>query len=130
MLATDSDVVWADVDAALADESTTVTRVRAGREVRGAVTETDPDLVVLDMQIGSMGGVATCLDLRLEESGDRLPAQNILMLLDRDADIFVARRSGADGWLIKPLDSGRLRRAADAILSGDTYDESARTALG
>jgi len=45
------------------------------------------------------------------------------MLLDRAADLHLARRSGAEGWLIKPLDSLRLRRAADAILAGGTYTE-------
>lgn len=130
VVATDSDAVYDIVAAALADETTTVTRVRSGREVRAAVEELDPDLVVLDLQIGSMGGVATCLDLRLEESGGRLPPQNILLLLDRDADIFIARQSGADGWLIKPLDAGRIRRAAAAITAGGTFDEAERTAVG
>jgi hypothetical protein len=45
------------------------------------------------------------------------------MLLDRIADVFLAQRSGAEGWLIKPLDSFRLRRAATALLAGGTYVE-------
>ena len=45
------------------------------------------------------------------------------MLLDRIADVFLARRSGADGWLVKPLDPLRLRRAVRAVLRGDTYHE-------
>ena len=55
-----------------------------------------------------MGGMATCMDLRLEESGGRLPHVPVLMLLDRRADVFLARRAGADGWVVKPLDSIRL----------------------
>ena len=47
------------------------------------------------------------------------------MLLDRRPDVFLARRSGAEGWLVKPLDPLRLRRAARALLAGGTYhDES------
>ena len=45
------------------------------------------------------------------------------MLLDRHADVFLARRADADGWLIKPLDSFRIRRAAEALLAGGEYDE-------
>ena len=45
------------------------------------------------------------------------------MLLDRSADLHLARRCGADGWLIKPLDPLRLRRAAEAILAGGRYTE-------
>lgn len=45
------------------------------------------------------------------------------MLLDRTADVFLARRSEADGWLIKPLDSIRVRKAATTLLGGETYYE-------
>jgi hypothetical protein len=49
------------------------------------------------------------------------------MLLDRRADVNLARRSAADGWLIKPLDPLRLRRAAKAIAAGGTYVEGVPT---
>jgi DNA-binding response OmpR family regulator len=123
LVATDSDRLFAEVDAALASEQCAVARVHTGREVRAAVLASEPDLVFLDLQIGTMGGVAACLDLRLEESGGRVPPQNILLLLDREADRFIARRAGADGWLVKPLDAGRLRRAAAAIDAGSTWRE-------
>jgi hypothetical protein len=35
----------------------------------------------------------------------------------------MARRSGADGWLIKPLDALRLRRASKAIAGGGCFAE-------
>ena len=81
--------------------------------------ESTPDLVVLDMQIGNMGGIATCLHLHHEAGADRLPEVPVLMLLDRDVDEFLARRSGADGWVVKPLDAFSLRRAATAILAAE-----------
>ena len=37
------------------------------------------------------------------------------MLLDREADMFLAKRSDADGWIVKPLDSFRLRRADPGV---------------
>jgi DNA-binding response OmpR family regulator len=123
LVATDSDAVFDEVDAALGAPDCQVDRVRAGKEVRGRVLEDDPDLVMLDLQIGEMGGVAACLDLRLEESGDRLPPQKIVLLLDREADLFLARRAGADGWLVKPVDAGRLRRAVAAVLAGEVWRE-------
>jgi DNA-binding response OmpR family regulator len=123
LVATDSDAVFAEVDAALGSPECTIERVRRGREVRAAVLASEPDLVMLDLQIGEMGGVAACLDLRLEESGDRMPPQRIILLLDREADLFIARRAGADGWLVKPVDAGRLRRAAAAIAAGEVWRE-------
>ena len=116
LIATDADPVFDEVEAALADESTKVVRVRAGMAVGDAVAASPPDLVVLDLQIGNMGGVATCLHLRHEAGEGRLPDAPILMLLDREADVFLARRSGADGWVVKPLDAFALRQAATEIL--------------
>jgi AmiR/NasT family two-component response regulator len=64
-----------------------------------------------------MGGVATALDLRLEEGAGRLEPRGILLLLDRADDEFIARRSGADGWIVKPLDSLAIRRGMQAVLA-------------
>jgi len=123
LVATDADEVFDEIDAALGTRDGHVVQVRAGSDVRAAVIEHEPDLVVLDLQIGSMGGMATCMDLRLEEGAGRIDEQRILMLLDRDADVFLAERSDADGWLIKPMDAGRIHRAAAAVLEGESYTE-------
>ena len=118
LIATDSDAVFDEVEAALADETTNVVRVRAGSAVGDVVANATPDLVILDLQIGNMGGIAACLHLRHEAGDGRLPHVPVLMLLDREADVFLARRSDADGWVVKPLDAFGLRRAATAILDG------------
>jgi DNA-binding NarL/FixJ family response regulator len=69
--------------------------------------------------------MAVCLELRLEESYLDIPHVPVLMLLDRRPDVFLARRSGAEGWLVKPLDPLRIRRATRALIAGETYhDES------
>jgi DNA-binding response OmpR family regulator len=119
LIATDADAVFAEVEAALVDESTSVVRVRTGQAVAGVVADSTPDLVILDLQIGNMGGIAACLHLRHEAGAERLPDVPVLMLLDRQADVFLAKRSGADGWIVKPLDAFSLRRAATAILQGE-----------
>lgn len=120
LIATDADAVHDEVEAALADESTQVRRVRSGLEVPPAVAASAPDLVVLDLQIGNMGGIATCMHLRHEAEDGRLPDVPVLILLDRGADVMLARRSGADGWLVKPLDALSLRRTARAVMEGRT----------
>ncbi len=125
LVATDSDGVFDDIDAAIADDTTGLERVRTGAEVRSAVLATDPDLVICDLQIGNMGGVATTLDLRLEEGAGRLEQRPVLLLLDRAADTFVARRSGADAWLTKPLEPLAVRREVSALLRSAAADTSA-----
>ena len=54
--------------------------------------------------------------IRLEESGGRLPHARILLLLDRRDDAFIARRADVDAMLVKPVDAGILRRAAQRLL--------------
>jgi DNA-binding response OmpR family regulator len=125
VVASDAPSVRAEVAAVVGEPGTEVVPIAAGNEVRPAVADYRPDLVVVDLQMGNMGGMAVCLDLRLEESYGNLPHVPVLMLLDRRADVFLARRSGAEGWLVKPLDPIRLRRAATALLAGETFhDES------
>jgi DNA-binding response OmpR family regulator len=123
LLATDADWLYDDVDAAIGTADTTVCRVRRGADVLAAIHEVEPDLVILDLQIGNMGGMATCMTIRHEEGMGRIPITAVMMLLDRSADTFLAQRCDADGWLVKPLDAFRLRRAATALLDGGTYVE-------
>lgn len=128
LIATDADAVADEVAAAIEDEGTSVLRVRAGADVPGAVGEHEPDLVVLDLQIGNMGGMAVAQHLRAEADMGRLPDTAVLMLLDRAADVFLAKRSDADGWLLKPLDSFRLRKASKALLAGGDFHEATNIA--
>ena len=39
------------------------------------------------------------------------------LLLDREADKFLARRSTADAMLVKPIDPGTLRRTVKNLLA-------------
>jgi DNA-binding response OmpR family regulator len=130
LIATDADRVLEEVTEALSDDGVSFTVCSTGQQVVPAVQDRRPDIAVLDLQIGEMGGMAVTMSLRLEESGGRLPHVPVLVLLDRRADVHLARRSGADGWLVKPLDALRLRRAVRAILDGKTYTEGAETPAG
>ncbi|MFM9085814.1 MAG: response regulator [Acidimicrobiia bacterium] len=125
LVATDAQWVLDEVHAALATADTSFTVCTDGRDVTRAVLARRPDLAVLDLQSGSMGAMAVTMNLRLDHSGGRVPHVPVLMLLDRAADVHLARRSGAEGWLIKPLDALRLRRAAAEVAGGGTWKESA-----
>jgi DNA-binding response OmpR family regulator len=105
------------VKAACTGPGQEVVEVTRGQDVRAVVESRTPDLVILDMQIGNMGGVAVAIDLRLEGSAGRLPDTSILLLLDREADRFLAKRGDADAELVKPVDPGTLRRTVDQLLA-------------
>ena len=117
LVATDAQFVLDDITAALSGPDTSFTVVRNGRHVTDVVKNRTPDLAILDLQIGSMGGMAVTMQLRLDESADLLPHVPVLMLLDRRADLHLAQRSAADGWVIKPRDALTLQRAVDAIMN-------------
>jgi len=124
-VASDAPTVRAEIAAIAGSPDIEIVEARSGPEVMVHVAESMPDLVIVDMQMGNMGGMATTLELRLEASYGKLAHVPVLMLLDRRPDVFLARRSGAEGWLVKPLDPIRLRRSVTALLAGGTfYDES------
>jgi len=123
LVASDIESVRREVGSVLESPDTDLVYVGSGTDVVGIVTEQEIDLVIADMQIGSMGGVAVCLDLRLQASYDAIDVVPVLLLLDRRPDIFQARRSGADGWIVKPLDALRIRAGARALLNGERYED-------
>ena len=125
LLATDADWLVDEIVAALggADMSFTVCPRAATWPVVGRGAASRSTSAIFDLQIGSMGGMAVTMALRLDESSGRLPHVPVLMLLDRLADVHLARRSGAEGWLVKPLDPLRLRRAVRAVSNGGVYHE-------
>lgn len=107
------------VKSACAGPGQRVVEVHKGQDVRGAVKAEEPELVVLDMQIANMGGIAVSIDLRLEASAGRIPDTSILLLLDREADRFLAKRADADAELVKPVDPGTLRRTVEKLLAAE-----------
>ncbi|HHC07723.1 MAG TPA: response regulator transcription factor [Actinobacteria bacterium] len=71
------------------------------------------DAAVVDLQIRSMGGMAVTRDFRdLEATNGSIP---VVLLLDRHADAFLARRAGAAAWASKPIEAHELRRALASI---------------
>ena len=77
-----------------------------------------------------MGGLAVAMDLALEAGAGRLSPTPVLVLLDRRADVFLARRTGVAGWLLKPLDPLRTRDAVRAVLAGGQYQDATFSPAG
>ena len=109
LLVTDADWIAQQCEAALGGDHR-LHRVRRGADTLEAIELVEPDLVLLDMQVGNMGGMAACLAVRQEEGMGRMEPRPVIMLLDRDADEFLARSSEADAWLVKPINPMRLAR--------------------
>ena len=60
--------------------------------------------------------MAVTMELRLDESSGALPHVKVLMLLDRRADVHLAKRCGAEAWLVKPVDALTLEGPSRNVL--------------
>ena len=123
LLASDLESLRHELRTMLEGPEVLIEEVASGPEVIQRVKEGGVDLVVADLQIGSMGAMAVCLELRHLESYDAAEPVAVLMLLDRRPDVFLARRSGAEGFIVKPLDPQRVRAAVRALLRGEEYED-------
>jgi DNA-binding response OmpR family regulator len=123
VIVTDSDKIFDEVRSAVEEPDVVIRWARTGRSVLPALQERGTDLVIADMQAGTMGALAVAMDLLLEEGAGRLDHTPTLVLLDRRPDVFLARRTGVAGWLLKPLDPLRTRAAVQAILAGGSFED-------
>ena len=78
------------------------------------VAEHDPDVVIIDLQIKNMGGMAIVRQIRADPEIEEMP--RLVLLLDREADGFLAKRAGADAWVVKPFQADQLRQALGETL--------------
>lgn len=75
------------------------------------------DLAVVDLQVGSMGGMAVTRSLRDSAVLDGRTPIPVVLLLDRAADAFLAKRAGARAWVAKPFTSHQLTTAVATALA-------------
>jgi CheY-like chemotaxis protein len=123
VVASDTQAIRREIASVLEGPDVEILEASSGPEAIAMVAGGEVDLVIADIQMGAMGAIAVTLELRLQTSYDQIDPVPVLMLLDRRADVFQAKRSGAEGWLVKPLDAMRIRRAAKALLDGQRYED-------
>lgn len=125
LIATDTPEIFEQFRSVLDAPGSSIRWVQEGPRVTEALNHQPADLAVIDMQIGNMGGIAVALDIRMEAEAGRIERVPALIVLDRRPDVFLARRAGVEGWILKPLDPIRIRRATSALVTGRTwYDDS------
>ncbi|MFI5589806.1 response regulator [Amycolatopsis sp. NPDC051758] len=88
-----------------------------GEEALARAAELAPEVVLMDLRMPVLDGVAATKRLRLEHPGVRVIA---LTTFDDDEDVFAALRAGAVGYLLKDVSSARLVEAVLAAARGES----------
>lgn len=114
-----ADARWVrnEVHATLTDPDTELVDHDDPAGVAEAISGGDFDAVLIDLQIGSMGGMAVARSVREAASIGGAPHVPVVILLDRNADEFLAKRAGAAAWVTKPFTSHEISSALQRALS-------------
>lgn len=112
-----ADDIWVrnDVAAAVSDPGTTLEVLDEPEQAAEALARDLYDVVIVDMQVKSMGGVAVTRLLRDAMATGAVGSTPIILLLDRSADTFLARRAGVDASVVKPFTAQDLRAAVASV---------------
>ncbi|MGY1783550.1 response regulator [Geodermatophilus sp. SYSU D00698] len=87
-----------------------------GAELLALVARTAPDVVLTDLAMPRLPGIAA-----IDELTRRRPGLGVLVLTmhEDDASLFGALRAGARGYLLKGADAAEIVRAVLAVADGD-----------
>jgi DNA-binding NarL/FixJ family response regulator len=99
-----------------ADSVDVVASVGDGEALVSAVLEHEPDVVITDLSMPSLDGVAATR--RLLELRPALPVL-VLTMHEDDEHVFTALRAGALGYLVKGSDGEEILRAVHSVASGE-----------
>jgi DNA-binding response OmpR family regulator len=58
--------------------------------------------------------MAIVRQIRADPDIEEVP--RLVLMLDREADRFLAKRAGADAWVVKPFQADQLRKAMGVAL--------------
>lgn len=129
ILAVDDDPeVLGTLERVLERENFRVTTVNSGRKALAYLENSRPDLVILDIIMPEMDGIAVCRQVRRDPRFTALP---ILFLTAKGStdDIVEGLDAGADDYVVKPFELAELRARVHALLRRGTRGASTSSIL-
>jgi DNA-binding response OmpR family regulator len=114
-----ADEAWArnEVHAALTEPEYTLVDHEDPLTVGDAMETEKPEVVIVDLQVGNMGGMAIARELHQQAALAEVDEVPVVLLLDRAADGFLAKRSGVAAWVTKPFTAHDIRSAVEHALA-------------
>jgi DNA-binding NarL/FixJ family response regulator len=99
-----------------ADGIAVVGEASDGDEVPAAADRYAPDLVLMDLRMPRVGGIAATRRLRARPNP---PEVVVLTTFDADEDVLAALRAGASGFLLKDTPPAQIIDAIHKVMAGD-----------
>jgi len=90
-----------------------------GREALDKIAKLKPDLVILDIMMPKMDGMAVCRHLKADPQTAKIPVI-LLSARAQDMDIRDGLDIGANAYLTKPFDPVELLDVVGRLLKGET----------
>ena len=120
MLADDHTLIRQAIARALADVEgfEIVGQVSTGREALEVVARTRPNVVLMDIGMPDMDGLAAAKAIRNDSAGVMVL---ILTVHDREDYFFKALQAGASGYVLKGGDLDELVEAVQTVAAGSVY---------
>jgi DNA-binding NarL/FixJ family response regulator len=124
LLADDHAVVRAGLRAVLsiAKDIEVVSEASSGREAIALATRIHPDVVVMDISMGELNGLAATPELLAASPGCHVL---ILTMHGEEEYLTAALQAGASGYLVKSAATKELVDAVRAVARGDIYVQAA-----
>ena len=84
--------------------------VEDGENIVTLATSRHVDVLVVGASLGQMGGLGVCRDLKMHGDNGAIVAPKVIVMLEREADAWLANWSRCDAYLVKPVDIVELER--------------------
>ncbi len=98
------------------DDIAVVAEADDGSSAVAAVAEHRPDVVLMDLRMPGVSGLAATAQIRADHPDTRV----LVLTMDEDADsVFAALRAGAHGYLLKEAGADDVHRAVQAVARGE-----------
>jgi len=95
-----------------------IAQAGSAEETIELVRQLKPDVVILDISMPKMGGVAAAAEIAALDSGVRI----VMLTVSEDRDaLFAALKAGAHGYVLKGVSASDLRAAIRRIADGETF---------
>jgi DNA-binding NarL/FixJ family response regulator len=90
-----------------------------GAEAVRQVQRLRPDVVLMDVRMPVLDGLAATRQIMSQASGQARPRVLMLTTFDLDEYVYEALRAGASGFLLKDAPAAELIRAVQVVAAGD-----------